>query len=130
MDRPRTAVGPAWLDLDRAPASRLVGAPARGRAAGEEPRMKYRTSRVCQSRYMETATQILHRLTSYEPGRPWDAPADDPRVVQDLQANDPARRPWYFKRYPQPLPDLPLPDLPLPDLPLSRLPLPRDLPST
>jgi len=77
--------------------------------------MKYRTSRVCQSRYMETATQILHRLTSYEPGRPWDAPADDPRVVQDLQANDPARRPWYFKRYPQPLP---------------RLSLPRDLPAT
>ena len=74
-----------------------------------------RTSRVCQSRYMETSTQILHRLTSYEPGREWDAPADDPRVVQDLRANDPARRPWYFKRYPQPLP---------------RLPLPRDLPST
>jgi hypothetical protein len=64
---------------------------------------------------METATQILHRLTSYEPGRAWDAPADDPRVVQDLQANDPARRPWYFKRYPQPLP---------------RLSLPRDLPAT
>jgi len=64
---------------------------------------------------METATQILHRLTSYGPGRAWDAPADDPRVVQDLQANDPARRPWFFKRYAQPLP---------------RLPLPRDLPAT
>ena len=74
-----------------------------------------RTSRACQSRYVETATQILHRLTSYEPGRAWDAPVDDPRVVQDLQANDPARRPWFFKRYPQRLP---------------RLWLPRDLPAT
>lgn len=64
---------------------------------------------------METATQTLHRLTSYEPGRDWDAPVDDPRVVQDLQANDPARRPWFFKRYAQRLP---------------RLSLPRDLPST
>src|ERR1039457_2736810 len=74
-----------------------------------------RTSRACQSRYVETATQILHRLTSYEPGRAWDAPVDDPRVVQDLQANDPARRPWFFKRYAQQLP---------------RMSLPRDLPAT
>lgn len=58
---------------------------------------------------METATQTLHRLTSYEPGRAWDAPVDDPRVVQDLQANDPARRPWFFKRYAQRLPRLSLP---------------------
>jgi hypothetical protein len=64
---------------------------------------------------VETATQILHRLTSYEPGREWDAPADDPRVVQDLQTNDPARRPWFLKRYAQPLP---------------RLSLPRNLPAT
>jgi hypothetical protein len=35
--------------------------------------------------------------------------------MQDLQANDPARRPWFFKRYAQRLP---------------RLWLPRDLPST
>ena len=33
---------------------------------------------------METATQALHRLTSYEPGREWDEPIDDPRVLQDL----------------------------------------------
>jgi nitroreductase len=63
----------------------------------------------------ETATQILHRLTSYEPGRHWTAPADDPRVLQDLRVNDLARLPWFFKRYPQSLP---------------RLPLPRELPAT
>jgi hypothetical protein len=66
-----------------------------------------------ESRYVETATQILHRLTSYEPGRDWDVPVDDPRVVQDLQANDLARLPWLFKRYVQRLPRLSLPrDLP------------------
>ena len=64
---------------------------------------------------METATQTLHRLTSYEPGQEWDEPIDDPRVVQDLESNDLARFPWFFKRYVQPLP---------------RLPLPRSLPST
>ena len=64
---------------------------------------------------VETATQTLHRLTSYAPGREWDLAADDPRIVQDLEANDMARLPWFVKRYPQPLP---------------RLPLPRDLPGT
>jgi len=63
----------------------------------------------------ETSTQMLHRLTSYEPGRDWTAPQDDPRVLQDLQVNDLARLPWFFKRYPQPLP---------------RIALPRDLPGT
>jgi SagB-type dehydrogenase family enzyme len=63
----------------------------------------------------ETATQRLHRLTSYQPGRDWTVPADDPWVLQDLQVNDPARLPWSFKRYPQPLP---------------RLLLPRELPET
>jgi SagB-type dehydrogenase family enzyme len=63
----------------------------------------------------ETATQVLHRLTSYEPGRPWTAPADDPRVLRDLQVNDLARLPWFVKRYPPGLP---------------RLPLPRELPGT
>jgi SagB-type dehydrogenase family enzyme len=63
----------------------------------------------------ETATQMLHRLTSYVPGRDWTAPADDPRVVQDLEVNDMARRPWFFKRYPESLP---------------RLLLPRELPVT
>jgi hypothetical protein len=68
-----------------------------------------------EGRYVETATQVLHRLTSYEPGRDWDAAIEDPRVVQDLQPNDLARLPWFFKRY-----------VPL----LPRLPLTRDLPPT
>ena len=53
---------------------------------------------------VETATQTLHRLTSYEPGREWDEPVDDPRIVQDLEVNDLARFPWFFKRYAAPLP--------------------------
>ena len=64
---------------------------------------------------METATQIFHRLTSYEPGREWDVPVDDPRVLQDLEVNDIARLPWFYKRYEDSLP---------------RVALPRDLPST
>ena len=63
----------------------------------------------------ETATQALHRLTSYEPGRAWTDPPDDPRVLQDLQVNDMERFPWFFKRYSGPLP---------------RHELPRDLPET
>ena len=64
---------------------------------------------------VETATQTLHRLTSYEPGREWTEPVDDPRVLQDLEVNDWARFPWFFKRYVQSLP---------------RMPLPRELPAT
>jgi hypothetical protein len=64
---------------------------------------------------VETTAQTLHRLTSYEPGREWDEPVDDPRVVQDLEVNDLARFPWFTKRYEQSLP---------------RVPLPRDLPAT
>ncbi|HYI45995.1 MAG TPA: hypothetical protein VE174_11125 [Actinomycetota bacterium] len=64
---------------------------------------------------METATQALHRLTSYEPGREWTEPADDPRIVQDLEVNDLARLPWFYKRYEETLP---------------RVALPRNLPPT
>ena len=74
---------------------------------------------------METATQTLHRLTSYtwgwyEPSRQddnliWSVPVDDPRVVRDLETNDLGRFPWFFKRYAMELP---------------RVPLPRDLPAT
>ena len=64
---------------------------------------------------METATRRLHRLTSYEPGREWDAPVDDPAVLQDLRTNDMSRFPWFMKRYPGDLP---------------RVPLPRELPRT
>ena len=58
---------------------------------------------------METATQALHRLTSYEPGRGWDEPVDDPRVLQDLETNDLERLPWFFKRYEEDLPHVELP---------------------
>ena len=64
---------------------------------------------------METATQTLHRLSSYEPGREWDEPIDDPRVLQDLGTNDLERLPWFFKRYAEELP---------------RVELPRELPTT
>src|SRR6476646_4447230 len=58
---------------------------------------------------METATQALHRLTSYEPGRDWDEPVDDPRVLQDLETNDIERLPWFYKRYAESLPQIELP---------------------
>ena len=74
---------------------------------------------------METATQTLHRVTSfawdwYEPSREdddliWSVPVDDPRVVPDLETNDVDRFPWFFKRYAMELP---------------RVPLPRELPAT
>ena len=61
-----------------------------------------------ENRGMETATQTLHRLTSYEPGREWTEPVDDPRLVQDLEVNDLARLPWFFKRYARSLPHVAL----------------------
>jgi hypothetical protein len=62
---------------------------------------------------VETATRALHRLTSYEPDKEWTAPADDPRIVHDLETNDMSRLPWFFKRYPESLPRVELPrDLP------------------
>jgi hypothetical protein len=63
----------------------------------------------------ETATQTLHRLTSYEPGREWDRAIDDPRVLQDLDVNDLDRLPWFYEHYEASLP---------------RVPLPRELPAT
>jgi len=77
------------------------------------PAVRYPAAGMRNSRPMETPTQLLHRLTSYEPGREWDVPIDDPRVRQDLVVNDVARLPWFFKRYPEPHPTLALPrDLP------------------
>ena len=80
---------------------------------------------VRETRAVETATQTLHRLTSYtwgwyEPSREdddlvWSVPVDDPRVVRELAPNDLDRFPWFFKRYARSLP---------------RVPLPRDLPPT
>lgn len=63
----------------------------------------------------ETATQALHRITSYgpwDPERPeliWEPPVQDPRVVADLVVNDTERFPWFYKRYEEPLPMVPLP---------------------
>ena len=80
---------------------------------------------VRETRAVETATQTLHRLTSYtwawyEPSREdddlvWTVPVDDPRVVRDFQPTDMDHLPWFYKRY---------------DPTLPRVPLPRDLPST
>ena len=73
-----------------------------------------------ENRGVETSTQTLHRLTSYGADvydhQEWFAPpVDDPRVVRAFESNDPGRRTWQFKRYPQSLP---------------RLVLARDLPQT
>jgi hypothetical protein len=76
-------------------------------------------------RAVETATQTLHRLTSYtwgwylpsldDPQLIWSPPADDPRILLDLKVNDLDRLPWFYKRYPDSL---------------STVLLPRELPST
>ena len=67
---------------------------------------------------METATQTLHRLTSYEPGREWTDPIDDPRVRHDFEPNDFGRLPYFYKRYAPGLPTLALPrDLPTTSVP-------------
>ena len=84
--------------------------------SGRTPRVLSRPFRSsCLPCSVETATQTLHRLTSYQPGREWDEAIDDPRIVQDLEANDMSRLPWFVKRYPEPLP---------------RTQLPRELPAT
>jgi hypothetical protein len=82
-------------------------------------------------RIVETATETLHRLTSYswqwyapsrdDPDRIWTAPVEDPRVLSDLRVNDLDRLPWFYKRYPESLPTLLLP----PDLPTSSAPAVR-----
>ena len=65
---------------------------------------------------MATASQELHRLTSYAPPwEDWDKPADDPRVVRSFESTDLERLPWFHKRYG-------------PELP--RVSLPRELPAT
>jgi Nitroreductase family len=69
---------------------------------------------MCHTAWVERATRTLHRLTSYEKfdgdeAKIWDPPVDDPRVVRDLVVNDLDRLPWFYKRYPEPLPQLDLP---------------------
>ncbi|HET6209594.1 MAG TPA: hypothetical protein VFD94_04385 [Jatrophihabitans sp.] len=64
----------------------------------------------------ESASQLLHRLTSYAPERDWTEPIADPRIVQDLEVNDLARLPFWHKHYPESLPSRSLPRE-LPSLP-------------
>ena len=79
---------------------------------------------------LDSGAGLLHRLTSYEPGRAWDVPPDDPRVRHDLVPNDWATVPPPTKEYPARLPRLALPrDLPDPGVPatavLAGVPCPR-----
>lgn len=64
---------------------------------------------------METATQRLHRITSYGPDRDWDEAFDHTMAVRDFESNDLDRLPWFYKRYRDEL---------------ERRPLPRELPVT
>jgi SagB-type dehydrogenase family enzyme len=66
----------------------------------------------------ETATVLLHRLTSierFDEDSESDPPVDDDRIVRDFTPQDMARAPLWFKRY---------------DSSLIRVPLSRDLPTT
>ena len=64
---------------------------------------------------LDSGAGLLHRLTSYSPGREWDVPPDDPRVRHDLVPNDPETWPPQLKTYPESLPFVALPrDLPDP----------------
>jgi nitroreductase len=56
-----------------------------------------------------TAARLYHRLTSYERGREWTTPLDDPRIVGDFVPNDFARWPAPCKVYPDGLPVTELP---------------------
>jgi SagB-type dehydrogenase family enzyme len=69
---------------------------------------------------LDRGAGLLHRLTSYQPGREWDVPADDPRLRHDLVPNDLATMPPPVKEYPADLPVTPLPrDLPRPGVSAS-----------
>jgi SagB-type dehydrogenase family enzyme len=64
---------------------------------------------------LDSGAGLLHRLTSYQPGREWDEPVDDPRVRHDLVSNDWVTVPPPVKQYAERLPRLALPrDLPDP----------------
>jgi SagB-type dehydrogenase family enzyme len=58
---------------------------------------------------LDSGAGLLHRLTSYHPGRDWDKPADDPRIRHDLVPNDLATLPPPMKRYADGLPRVALP---------------------
>jgi SagB-type dehydrogenase family enzyme len=64
---------------------------------------------------LDSGAGLLHRLTSYDPNREWDVPADDPRIRHDIVPNDLATLPPPVKTYPDGLPSIALPrDLPDP----------------
>jgi SagB-type dehydrogenase family enzyme len=63
-------------------------------------------------RTTETATQALHRLTSFPSDPDWDEPFDldaDPRLLHDFVALDVERVPWPYKHYEDGLPRRELP---------------------
>jgi hypothetical protein len=67
---------------------------------------------------LETGAGLLHLLTSYSPEREWDAPAEDPRLLQDFVPMDRASFPPFLKTYTADLPSVDLPrDLPDPGSP-------------
>ena len=78
-----------YRDGESATASRfLTGWPA---SSFPEPGFADGRTPVRQSLGVETATQTLHRLTSYptwEPDHGWEAPVADLRVLVDLKVND------------------------------------------
>ncbi len=66
----------------------------------------------------ESATQLLHRLTSYRPDHRWDEPLDDDRLVHGFISTDLSTWPLQYKAYPDGLPVRSLPR----ELPSSSLP--------
>jgi hypothetical protein len=64
----------------------------------------------------ETATQRVHRLTSYIPEREWNQQIDDPQLVHGLVSNDFDRHAPLVKSYDSGLPRTALPR----ELPVSR----------
>src|SRR4051794_7760852 len=81
-------------------------------AAAKRPVAQTNRGRYARVGAVDSATQTLHRLTSYIPGREWTEPPDDPRAVI-FEVNDLERLPWFYKRYAQSLPGRALPrDLP------------------
>jgi hypothetical protein len=59
----------------------------------------------------ETATQLLHRVTSYDMASDWDGPFEHPQAVRDFVGTDLSTLPYFYRRYPAGLPRLPRPRL-------------------
>src|SRR5689334_5065592 len=72
--------------------------------------------RMCQADAVnQTATQLLHDVTSYDLVHDWDAPFEHPQAIRDFVGTDLATLPYFYKRYPAEL---------------RRVPLPQELPPT